>query len=158
MTLREIKRTGELAQPSFAFVPRVVGSFSCDSLRPLQFSRWPFAPLRRHPRKSVYLRARGTMSVLKISARREKQSGKEKEKCTKRGNDFTKRNCARSERRKVTLRRSRRRKQQRRGRRRKQRRKIKMSTNSSSYLGENIFSSYAEESLFSEWERLIIES
>lgn len=81
------------------------GFFSCDSLRPPQFScsRWPLMSLRRHPRKSVNLDARETVLVLKISARREKRSSRRKKSALR---DFMKRNCARNERRRVTLRRS----------------------------------------------------
>lgn len=73
------------------------GSFSCDSLRPPQFScsQWPLAPLRRHPQRSVNLHVSGTVSVLKIS----ETKWQEKRKAHG-GGDFTKRNCARNERRK----------------------------------------------------------
>jgi len=86
MTLREIKRTGELAQPSFAFVPRVRWIFFMWLVTTAAIFAMALGAFAKASAKiRVSSRPFGTMSVLKISARREKQSGKEKEKCTKRG-------------------------------------------------------------------------
>jgi len=154
MTLREIKRTGELAQPSFAFAPRVRWIFFMWLVTTAAIFAMALGAFAKASAKiRVSSRARNDVGAEnKRMSRETKWQGERK--AHGEGNDFTKRNCARSERRKVTLRGSRRRKQQRRGRRRKQRRKIKMSTNSSSYLGENIFFIVCREIIFSEWERL----